>query len=126
MKRIQPASPDALLPDELPGFALHAVLALLGGDRRLLRKLLLQFAGQFADGAGRVANLVRDEKRQEAADYLHCIKGAAANLGATAVQQTAVALESQLKSGTYTAEAMVSLEDGAVLAKKDTQLVIKS
>lgn len=34
--------------------------------------------------------------------------------------------ESQLKSGTYTAEAMISLEDGTVLAKRDTHLAIKS
>jgi two-component system, sensor histidine kinase and response regulator len=99
MKPIQPTAPEVQLPAELPGFALHDVLALLGGNQALLRKLLLQFAEQFSGATEHVANLIREGKCQEAADYLHCIKGAAANLGATAVQQAAADLESQLNSG---------------------------
>jgi len=98
MKRLPASAPEAGLPDELDGFALHGVLELLGGNRALLKKLLLQFAEQFAGAAAHSAELIREGKRQEAADYLHRIKGAAANLGATAVQQAAANLENQLKA----------------------------
>ena len=87
------------LPDELPGFALQNVLTLLGGNKALLRKLLLQFAEKFSDAAGDAARMIREGKCMEAAGFLHQIKGAAANLGATAVQQAAANLESQLDSG---------------------------
>jgi CheY-like chemotaxis protein len=99
MRPIRASAAEVQLPDQLPGFELHNVLALLGGNQVLLRKLLLQFAGQFSAAAGEVANMIGEGKYREAADYLHQIKGAAANLGATAVQQAASNLESQLNSG---------------------------
>jgi PAS domain S-box-containing protein len=87
------------LPDELPGFAFHDVLDTLGSNRSLLRKLLLQFADQFAGAATHVAGLIRANQHQEAGDYLHQIKGAAANLGARDVQHASAILEEQIKTG---------------------------
>jgi PAS domain S-box-containing protein len=87
------------LPDELPGFVWHDVLETLGGNRGLLRKLLLQFADQFADAAAHVASLIRAGKPQDAGDYLHQIKGAAANLGARDVRNASALLEEQIKTG---------------------------
>ena len=100
MTSLQAADPAIPLPGELAGFALHDPLELLGGNRELLGTLLRQFAAQFGDAAARVADLARAEKRQEAVDYLHRLKGAAANLGAVKVQQVAVVLEGQMQSGT--------------------------
>jgi two-component system, sensor histidine kinase and response regulator len=94
-----PALSAMELPDELPGFAWHDVLETLGGNRGLLRTLLLQFAGQFADAAVHVANLLRTGKQQEAGDYLHQIKGVAANLGAEHLRQASATLEEQVKTG---------------------------
>jgi CheY-like chemotaxis protein len=87
------------LTDELPGFDWHDVLETLSGNRGLLRKLLLQFAGQFAGAAVHIGRLLRAGKQQEAAEYLHQIKGAAANLGAVHLQHTSAALEAQIKTG---------------------------
>ena len=84
---------------ELPGFALQGVLEMLGGKQARLRELLLQFAAKFADAAEETASLIRDGKHLEAAGYLHQIKGAAANLGATALQQATATLEEQIKAG---------------------------
>jgi CheY-like chemotaxis protein len=96
-------APDRLaaisLPYEFPGFALHAVLKLLGGNQRLLKNLLLKFSVQFGDAAQQTAQLIREGKHQEAAAYLHQLKGAAINLGATAIPAAATVLENQLKSG---------------------------
>ena len=84
---------------ELPGFALQGVLEMLGGNQTRLRELLVQFAAKFADAAVETANLIREGKSQEAAGYLHQIKGAAANLGAMALQQATATLEDQIKAG---------------------------
>jgi len=88
-----------VLPDALPGFVWHNVLEILGGNRALLRKLLLQFAEQFASAAPQVASLIRAGTSQEAGDYLHMLKGAAANLGAESLRQATATLEEQIKSG---------------------------
>ncbi|MFA7240354.1 MAG: response regulator [Sulfuricellaceae bacterium] len=96
MRRIQATAQETPLPDELPGFALHDALELLGGNHALLRTLLIQFAQQFADAAQETASLIQEGNRREAAERLHRIKGAAANLGAATVHQAAAALESQL------------------------------
>ena len=53
-------------------------MQMLDGNQALLKKLLLQFAEQFADTAGQVATLIEQGNRQDAADTLHRIKGAAA------------------------------------------------
>jgi signal transduction histidine kinase/DNA-binding response OmpR family regulator len=87
------------LPDQLPGFDWHNVLEALGGNRGLLRTLLLQFAGQFANAADQVGSLLRAGKHPEAGDYLHQIKGAAANLGVVSLRHTSAALEEQIRTG---------------------------
>jgi len=115
MRPIRATAPEVQLPDQLPGFELHNVLALLGGNQALLRKLLLQFAEQFSRSTELVANMIQEGKGQEAADYLHRIKGAAANLGAIAVQQAAADLEGQLSSG-MPAEGMPAFEQALAQA----------
>jgi CheY-like chemotaxis protein len=90
---------QAPVPVELPGFAFRNVLEMLGGNQVRLKELLLQFAAQFEDAAQETASLIREGQRQEAAGYLHQIKGAAANLGATELRQAVAVLEDQLKSG---------------------------
>ena len=90
---------EILLPVELPGFALHDVMKLLGGNQKLLKNLLLKFSVQFGDAAQQTAQLIGEGRHQEAAAYLHQLKGAAINLGATAIPAAATVLENQLKSG---------------------------
>jgi HPt (histidine-containing phosphotransfer) domain-containing protein len=87
------------VPVELPGFAFRNVLEILDGNQERLKELLLQFAAQFEEATQEVASLIREGQRQEAAGYLHQLKGAAANLGATALRQAVATLEGQLKSG---------------------------
>ncbi len=99
LPRIQAAAAETQLTVELPGFVLHDVLEMLGGNQIRLKELLLQFADAFTDAAEETARLIREGKREEAAAYLHQIKGAAGNLGATTLRQATVTLEDQLKSG---------------------------
>ncbi len=92
-----PATAD--LPDSLPGFVWDSVLEMLGGNRALLRMLLLQFAAQFADAASQTSRLLGVGKREEAVALLHQLKGAAANLGALDLRQATATLEAQIKNG---------------------------
>ncbi len=94
-----PVADNGAAAVELPGFDLQNVLEILDGDQARLRDWLLQFATEFADAAAETSRLIGEDKRQEAADYLHTLKGAAANLGAMTLRQTAVTLEAQIKTG---------------------------
>lgn len=94
----QATPPPTQFPEELPGFTVHDVIELLGGNQARFKELLLQFAMQFTDAAKVTARLVQEGKHQEALAYLHQIKGAAANLGATQLKEAATILEDQIKS----------------------------
>ena len=83
----------------LPGFDLDEALARMGANTALFKKLLAQFAEQFAGAAQEMAALVKEGNSADAAKHLHLLKGTAANLGATALARAAAALEHQLKLG---------------------------
>lgn len=99
---VKPAGETSVLPDRLPGFELDRALALLNGNRAMLKKLLVQFAEKFADAAGNLDQLVQSNNIQEAAALLHSIKGAAGNLGAMALYEAAQNLEKGLAAGVIT------------------------
>ena len=84
---------------ELPGFDLDTALERLGGNRALLEQLLLNFAGQFGRAADEVDELIRADRKDEAAARAHQIGGAAGNLGAATLHAAANRLERALREG---------------------------
>jgi len=94
---VQPEAAEDDLSAALPGFDLPAALGRLMGNRRLYRKLL----GDFGRECRETGPLLRDAC--QAADFsridemAHRLKGAAGNLGAIQVQETALALETLAK-----------------------------
>jgi len=117
----KPADERAELPDRLPGFDLDRALALLNGNRSLLKKLLLQFSEKFADAEAKLDQLVRANKTSDAAAFAHSIKGASGNLGAMALYDATQSLEIALAAGA----SHVRLE-GFNLAMADTLKSIAS
>ena len=87
------------LPLELPGFDFKPVLALLGGNRAMLKKLLIQFGEKFADAEDKLARLVQAGELAPSAALVHNIMGAAGNLGAIELFGTAKRLEAELATG---------------------------
>jgi len=91
---------EAELPESLPGFDLAAGLARLMGNKRLYRKLLLDFGANY----GRVANEIREtlatKDLKQAHSLVHNLKGLAGNLEATDLQAAAVAMETLVKGQT--------------------------
>jgi PAS domain S-box-containing protein len=83
----------------LPGFELEQALHRLDGDHALLVRLLNGFAAQYAEMAAQLDALLQGGESTQAAELLHGLKGAAANLGVTALARTAQALELEIRSG---------------------------
>ncbi len=92
----------ATLPDELPGFDLPAALDRLGGNGELLINLLKKFATQFSEPVETLSRQIENGDLQAVATWLHRIKGAASNLGAVRILETAAALELAIKAGETT------------------------
>ena len=82
---------------EIPGFDLSALRDLLHGDQQLMARMLVSFARQEADTAQQLARLVGTDDFDGACKRLHKLRGGAGTLGATAVAQTALALEQALR-----------------------------
>jgi signal transduction histidine kinase/CheY-like chemotaxis protein len=90
-----PAEED--LPESLPGFDLATGLSRLMGNKRLYRKLLLDFGAKYGAVAGEVREALAGKNFDEAHSLIHTLKGLAGNLEATNLQAAAVAMEKLVK-----------------------------
>jgi HPt (histidine-containing phosphotransfer) domain-containing protein len=88
------------LPEFLPGFDLGAGLKRLGGNRRLYRKLLLDFGANYGEAAGDIRQALDSGDFNQAHSLVHNIKGLAGNLEATDLQAAAVQIEKLVKGQT--------------------------
>lgn len=101
--------PDRVPPvfeQGMPGFDFADALALLNGDKDKLRRLLLRFAGEFADTSEKLSDFLVSQKPAEAVALAHKIRGAAANLGAVELGDAAARLEEALFAGAGDAAMM--------------------
>lgn len=101
----------ALIPGLDAEFGLQSVRGRLETYRRLLDKFAQTHGGDFATMRLQLASGNADEARRLA----HSLKGAAATLGATAVQQSAQALELAIKEGRDSAatDSLISATEAA-------------
>jgi len=114
-----PASPGAAtgaqgmgaadgLPD-LPGLNVKAALRRVGDDPATYLSLLQRFATSQADCAERIAKALAAGLPADAERIAHSVRGAAANLGAGAIQEAASSLEMALRKGSPSEPARQSL-----------------
>jgi CheY-like chemotaxis protein len=85
------------LPESLPGFDLSDGLKRLQGNKRLYRKLLLNFATDYNGVANEIREALDAEDFEGAHSLVHNLKGLAGNLSAAALQAAAVNLEKLVK-----------------------------
>ena len=85
------------LPESLPGFDLAAGLARLMGNKRLYRKLLLDFGANYGGAAGEIREALAAKNFNGAHSLVHNLKGLAGNLEATDLQSATVAMEKLVK-----------------------------
>ena len=104
--RDAPAQPDETvpveenLPESLPGFNLAAGLERLMGNKRLYRKLLLDFGANYGGVAGEIREALAAGDFNQAHSLVHNLKGLAGNLEATDLQAATVAMEALVKGQT--------------------------
>jgi two-component system sensor histidine kinase/response regulator len=117
-----PPEPDQALQDEdelpesLAGFDLAAGLVRLMGNKRLYRKLLLDFGANYGRVAGDIHEALATKDFNQAHSLVHNLKGLAGNLEATNLQAAAVKMEKLVKGQT---EKTISDKD---LNQKFTEL----
>jgi CheY-like chemotaxis protein len=85
------------LPESLPGFDLSAGLERLRGNKRLYRKLLLDFGANYTGVAGEIHKALDSKDLEQAHSLIHNLKGLAGNLAAIDLQAASVNLEILVK-----------------------------
>jgi PAS domain S-box-containing protein len=89
----------AVLPDNLPGINLDALLERVNHNRQLLVRLIRLFALEHHAIAHDIKQLIQENDLAAAARLAHGLKGVAGNLAAKELQQRAAQLEETLKQG---------------------------
>ena len=89
---------------EVPGLNTAEGLMRVAGNKKLYRKLLLQFSTTEADAAQRIAAALTEKDRALAERLAHNAKGVAGNIGAAAVQNAAASLEKAIAGSAPEAE----------------------
>ncbi|MBW2442181.1 MAG: response regulator, partial [Deltaproteobacteria bacterium] len=108
------------LPESLPGFDLAAGLARLMGNKRLYRKLLLDFGASYGETAGEIRAAVAAGDFEQSHSLVHSLKGLAGNLEAKDLQAATVAMEKLVKG--QSAETASERELSRALTDLDSAL----
>jgi PAS domain S-box-containing protein len=82
------ALPDGF-PDSLPGIDVAAALKRVGGNSKLLRKILIEFRNQNRTTMADIRQALAIRDRGKALQLAHTLKGVAGTIGATALAATA-------------------------------------
>ena len=93
----EPASNE--LPPDLDGINIDAGLKNVGGNRRLFRKLLVDFYNDHSKDGQAIRNALNEGKLGLATRIAHTIKGVSGTIGAAALLSDAKDLEAALKAG---------------------------
>jgi signal transduction histidine kinase/CheY-like chemotaxis protein/HPt (histidine-containing phosphotransfer) domain-containing protein len=98
------AAPEATdagdeLPAELPGIDLSTGLARLGGDQRLFKRVLLEFAKDHARVCSEIKSALGTGDQNLAERLAHTLKGLAGTLAASELTAAATDLDAALKRG---------------------------
>ena len=84
------------IPQDLPGIDIQAGLKRLNGNRKLYRKLLSDFAGNYAAVYDDINKAMKKDDTALARRLVHTLKGVAGNISAFEIQQVAGDMEKAL------------------------------
>ena len=88
------------LPESLPEFDIAAGLQRLMGNKRLYRKLLVNFGTQYTETANEIRAALDADDFEEVHSLVHNLKGLAGNLEAGDLQAATVEMEKTVKGQT--------------------------
>ena len=106
------------LPQALPGFDLEVGLRRLMGNKRLYRKLLLDFGSKYTGIAGEIRHALDAGDFEKTHSLVHNLKGLAGNLAATELQAATVEMEKRIKGGPKKISAPEQLDQKFVELEK--------
>lgn len=92
------AGDDFVFPVSLPGVNVPRVLERIGGDGRLLQRLLSEFCEQHQNSVAAISGAIEADDLEKARRLLHALKGESGNLGADTVFAATIALEGALRA----------------------------
>jgi PAS domain S-box-containing protein len=90
---------ENFFPQTLPGFDLAAGLQRLQGNSKLYKKLLLDFAKNYAGLAAEIQRALSAGDMDQAHSLIHNLKGVSGNLAATGLQAAAIDMQKLVKKG---------------------------
>lgn len=93
-KKIEPD--ESVLPDSLPGIDIDRALVRLGGNKRLLAKLIKEFRSDYSSISQEIKTALEKGMPDSALRLSHTIKGVAGNISALELSATAGDLESEI------------------------------
>ena len=93
----EPVKTDDDLPETLQGFDIEQGLKRMQGNRKLYRKLLLDFASNYGNAADEIHQALTSDDINQVHSLVHNIKGLAGNLSATGLQNAATAMDSSVR-----------------------------
>ena len=83
---------------ELAGFDIPTALRRIGGDRKALEKILVEFARNVSDIMNELEHAVRQRELHSVQQILHTLKGAAGNVAAVEFHELATEAEALVKA----------------------------
>ena len=86
------------LPRHITGLDLHNALARVGGNERLLKKLIVRFRDTQQTVMERIEVALNSQDQETAKREVHTLKGLAANIGATELSKLALHAEAEFQS----------------------------
>ena len=115
------------LPPSLAGFDLAAGLKRLQGNRRLYRKLLLDFANGYREASENIHHALIANDINQVHSLVHNIKGLAGNLSATDLQNAAAEMDSSVKKA-LSGEKLIpgQLDSNLSAVKKTLEVALAS
>ena len=93
------------LPESLPGFDLDAGLNRLQGNRKLYRKLLLDFGNTYRNASADIQSALNSGDLKQVHSSVHNIKGLAGNLSATRLLAAATQMDGAVKKALAAGES---------------------
>ena len=96
-KKIEPD--EIILPDKLPGIDINRALIRLGGNKRLLVKLIREFRSDYSSISEEIKDALEKGTPDTALRLSHTVKGVAGNISALELSTAAADLEREISKG---------------------------
>ncbi len=106
----KPPEEPSDLPTAIPGLDLEDALNRLAGNRRLLKKLLINFADDYADAPQKLRQALDRGDIEYPRRIAHTLKGAGGNLGAVELAEAAKELEAACANGVPSDDLLSAFE----------------